>query len=233
MEIVRFENKRPMSLKNMLKYVASDSRVIEKTDGKISFTGGISTDPDEAYLCMMVTKELWHKLGGREYIHFEVSPEVADKKIMAMFGGKIANYFSNYACFFGVHQNTEHIHAHFVLNSVGFDGKKFSQSKSDLKRLKSDVCRIWKEVYSDEKAVLPSGQIISHPSGNKNYGYINTSYVPNISSGYIPSVYRWYSGAYYPVLTYKNQMITAVDEKTDICPMIMIIDDNGNMTPGI
>ena len=95
------------------------------------------------------------------------------------------------------------------------------------------MCRIWKEVYSDEKAVLPSGQIISHPSGNKNYGYINTSYVPNISSGYIPSVYRWYSGAYYPVLTYKNQMITAVDEKTDICPMIMIIDDNGNMMPGI
>lgn len=90
---------------------------------------------------MKTVKKLYHKTGGRQQIHLVVSLTPDDRNrsdnVYLDLASKVAGIFEGFQSYYAVHKDTAIRHLHIVLNSVSYiDGHKFSQSKSDLHRLK-------------------------------------------------------------------------------------------------
>jgi hypothetical protein len=129
------------NLMNIIKYVTNR----EKTDERI--ISGIGCNSTNAYEVMKQTKVDFAKEGGRTYTHIiqsfrpgEISSDDAHD-----IGIEFAKEFKEHQVLVATHKDKEHIHNHFVINSVSFaDGKKLHTSKSDLRLLKernNDICR--------------------------------------------------------------------------------------------
>ena len=133
------------SIKTAIEYVTRD----EKTEDKL--VSGFNCSPDTAYEEMQTTKEMWGKTGGRTYKHI-VQSFHPDESITTEEAHKIAQefvercpQFRGFEVLIATHQDKEHIHTHFIINSVSCeDGHKFQQSRQDLKqwkRLSDEILR--------------------------------------------------------------------------------------------
>ncbi len=115
----------------------------EKT--KASLMRGIGCSPSTALSEMELTKSIYNKTDGRQYFHFIysyspresnlISPEHildnAEELINRM------KQFDGYQSLIAVHTDTDHTHAHIVINSVNSEtGKKLAFSKEDLASMK-------------------------------------------------------------------------------------------------
>lgn len=114
----------------------------EKTIGK-KLCAGHNCHIDTAIVEMQTTKELYGKTGGRTYKHFvqsfppgeKLTPEKAHE--IAKEFAESCPLFSGFEVVYATHVDREHIHSHFVVNSVSFvDGRKFQMSKKDLENMK-------------------------------------------------------------------------------------------------
>ncbi len=101
---------------------------------------------------MMMIKNLWDKKGGRTYYHFIVSFHKDEKiieKEVAEFTMELierSKMFDDFQIVGAVHNDRDHLHSHFIVNSVSFvNGHKFQQSKKDLQNLKNLCDEICKE----------------------------------------------------------------------------------------
>ena len=113
-------------LRDVINY-AKNSNKTEKE----YFVTGINCEPDSAYEEMQDTKKYYNKedkiLAFHAYQSFkegEVTPEIAHK-----IGVQLANemWGDRFQVIVTTHLNTNHIHNHFVLNSVSYtDGKKIN-----------------------------------------------------------------------------------------------------------
>lgn len=120
----------------------------EKTEQKLQ--SGIGCNPETAYDEMQATKEAWGKTDGRQYLHFvqsfapgETNPEQAQA-----IGKELAENnkaWQGHEILVVTHQDREHIHNHFIINSVSYeDGHKIQSSKKDLENLKKqsdELCK--------------------------------------------------------------------------------------------
>lgn len=113
----------------------------EKTEAKL--LSGIGVSPETACEEMEATKSLFNKAGGRTYKHFVQSfaPEevITPEEAHAIAQAFAANCpkFKGFEVLIATHQDREHIHTHFILNSVSYaDGHKFQMSAGDLKSMK-------------------------------------------------------------------------------------------------
>ena len=133
MAIIKFINNK-VGLKKTLNYICKE----EKTNNKL--VTGINCMTENAYEEMMTVKKVFNKLGGREKIHFiqSFSPEdKLDYQTAHEIARKLIEEFKEYQIVIATHQDTKHIHSHFVINTVNFiNGKKIQFSKKDLERLK-------------------------------------------------------------------------------------------------
>lgn len=115
---------------------------------KECFVSAINCSVDIAYEEMMITKKTYNKTGGilgfHAYQSFgenEVTPEIAHQ-----IGVRLASemWGSRFEVVVSTHQNTKHIHNHFVINSVSFkDGKKYYDNHINyarMRRLSDDLC---------------------------------------------------------------------------------------------
>lgn len=115
---------------------------------KECFVSAINCSVDIAYEEMMITKKTYNKTGGilgfHAYQSFgenEVTPEIAHQ-----IGVQLASemWGSRFEVVVSTHQNTKHIHNHFVINSVSFkDGKKYYDNHINyarIRRLSDDLC---------------------------------------------------------------------------------------------
>ena len=125
------------NLSGIIKYVLKD----EKTEEKLVY--GQCLDVPTAYKQMIETKETWHKEGGVEYFHLiqsfppneNITPEQALEQAKKFLEG--TEKFWGHEILVAVHKDREHIHSHFIINSVNFaTGKKFHLSKKELEELK-------------------------------------------------------------------------------------------------
>lgn len=98
------------------------------------YYGGVAVsylNPEITIEQFKAVKRIYHKEDGRQIKHLVVSfaknEHVSAKKALEI-GYIIAEYFNNrYQIYFGVHENEEHIHIHFGINTVSYiDGKKYS-----------------------------------------------------------------------------------------------------------
>lgn len=123
-----------MHLRRALDYVMNP----EKTQN-CRLVGGINCQPEMAFRQMMDTKAKFGKMDKRQGYHIilsfkegEADPdmafEIAEKFVMEYLG-------SLYEAVYCVHDNTDHVHAHIIYNSVSFmDGRKYRYEKGDWEK---------------------------------------------------------------------------------------------------
>lgn len=118
----------------------------EKTEYKL--ISGVNCNPDNMVNDFNTTKELYNKNGGVQYQHIiqsfdphdDITPDKAHK-----LGLELAEkQFKGYEVFVVTHKDKEHIHNHFVVNSVSYEtGLKYKASNKslwDIKRESNRIC---------------------------------------------------------------------------------------------
>lgn len=131
------------SIYRVLHYVVTE----KFTQRHVRYFGGLNVDVSKADDQMILVKQYYHKLDGRQLRHFSVSFEnIITPYDAYVIGYQIAAYYARkYQIVFGVHENTENLHIHFMFNSVSFiDGHKCSESYSDLLQFKAYVNEVYR-----------------------------------------------------------------------------------------
>lgn len=134
---------------------------LEKTDEKL--ISGINCMPETAIEEFNFVKKQFRKEDGRTFVHIvqsfspddPLTPETAHE-----IGLRFAEYFPGYQILVATHKDKEHIHNHIIMNSVNFEnGKKFHQSKEELKKVKAyanSLCREYGLSETEEKSSFGS-----------------------------------------------------------------------------
>ena len=108
-------------------------------DGQQLVTG-INCQSESVYADFMTTKRLHHKTDGVLFYHMVQSfpkGEAVDPVTAHAAALKLAEYYEGYEVLVCTHTDREHIHSHFLINSVNFDtGKKLHIAKEQLQELR-------------------------------------------------------------------------------------------------
>lgn len=162
MEVVRVINKPYSSIGDLNRVICyatnpeeTKERTVGKEEDKRLFIGRLGVNPYNSEMMiqqMIAVKKMFHKEEGRQLRHIIVSFEKewnVDPQTALYIAYDIARYYSNrYQICFGVHQNTDDIHIHFVMNTVSFiDGKMYSGAFLELQQLKTHVSEVVHRYY--------------------------------------------------------------------------------------
>lgn len=140
-------------MSNVLDYAARSTKTEQK-----KYVSAINCSPERARDQMMLTKTHYHKQNGillwHGYQSFkpgEVTPEEAHKIGMELAQNLWGKDYEILVC---THLDREHIHNHFVVNSVSFrTGKKLDVRWKDMARESDRLCRQY------EKSIVENPQI--------------------------------------------------------------------------
>ena len=140
MPIIRFINSKTQTaggMKNVLSYVTRT----EKTQSEDKqYVTALNCSAPTAYEEMLATKNAYRKNSGRMYYHLvqsfpkgdDTPPELAHRIAVEL----AEKAFGKYECVVATHIDREHIHTHFVFNSVSFeDGKKYHSNGNTVQEL--------------------------------------------------------------------------------------------------
>lgn len=115
--------------------------------GDQQLVSGINCRPESAYDDFLRTKLLYHKDEGRMFYHMVQSfpkEEQVDPAAAHAAALKLAEYFEGREVLVCTHTDRDHIHSHFIINSVSLeDGRKLHISEpelSELRRRNDAVC---------------------------------------------------------------------------------------------
>lgn len=145
MAIIKAVKNSHSDIKHIINYVTKK----EKTVGK-KLCSAYNCNIDTAAKEMQITKELYNKTKRRTYKHLvqsfppeeEITPEQAHELAKEFIEQN--PLFSNFEVVYATHVDKDHIHTHFVVNSVSFvDGHKIQISKKnleDMKILNNNLC---------------------------------------------------------------------------------------------
>ena len=121
----------------VMRYTMQDKKT--EFDGQRLVTG-INCQPESVYADFMTTKRLYHKTDGVLFYHMVQSfpkGEAVDPVTAHAAALKLAEYYEGYEVLVCTHTDREHIHSHFLINSVNFDtGKKLHIAKEQLQELR-------------------------------------------------------------------------------------------------
>lgn len=136
MAIIKAINSKS-SIKNIIKYVADQ----KKTEEKLMSGKDCSEKPNQAIEDMKMTKELYKKTTGRQYKHFvqsfDPNDNITPEKVHQIGKEWAEKTFKGYEVFIATHIDKEHLHNHFVVNSVSFEtGEKLRYSSKELQKYK-------------------------------------------------------------------------------------------------
>lgn len=141
MAIVSFTNyKRGQSsgcMGAVMRYTMQDKKT--QFEGQRLVTG-INCQPESVYSEFMMTKRLYHKTDGVMFYHMVQSfpkDEAVDPATAHAAALKLAEYYEGCEVLVCTHTDREHIHSHFLINSVNFDsGRKLHIAKEQLQELR-------------------------------------------------------------------------------------------------
>ncbi len=142
----------------MQKYKTFDSK------SKRRLVSGINCDGDNSFHEFMATKKVYGKDNGIFFYHYAQSFSPSEKitpnqahEIALEFAEKA---WSGHEVLVTTHCDANHIHSHFVINSVGFEsGMKLRQSPSTLKKLRK---------LSDEICIAHGLSVLQPYQGGRN-----------------------------------------------------------------
>lgn len=143
------ESKQSISaMKGVIDYCCQDKKVYDEISNQ-RLVSGINCDGENAFKEFMATKKSYGKTDGMNFYQYvqSFSPE---ENITLQQAHKVALEFAEkawtgYEVLVATHCDSQHIHSHFVINSVSFEnGKKLRQNPNTLKSLRAlsdEICR--------------------------------------------------------------------------------------------
>lgn len=143
------ESKQSISaMKSVIDYCCQDKKVYDEISNQ-RLVIGINCDGENAFKEFMATKKSYGKTDGMNFYQYvqSFSPE---ENITPHQAHEIAIEFAEkawtgYEVLVATHCDVQHIHSHFVINSVSFEnGKKLRQNPNTLKSLRAlsdEICR--------------------------------------------------------------------------------------------
>ena len=133
------------AMRGVMLYVMQEKKTAWDGEPLVS---GINCQPQSVYDDFLNTKLLYHKDGGVMFYHMVQSfPKGAavDPRQAHEAARRLAEYFDGCEVLVCTHVDREHIHSHFLINSVNFDtGRKLHIAKEQLQELRQRndmVCR--------------------------------------------------------------------------------------------
>lgn len=146
-----------------------------KQEKKTAFEGrqlvtGINCQPEICYTQFISTKLQYNKCSQKMYFHFvqsfhpdeDITPEKAHTVAL-----ELAQQWKDYEVIVATHTDAEHIHSHFIINSVSFEnGRKLHFEKDDLTQLRK---------FSDE-ICMRHGLSICQPKKQQTSGIKQAEY---------------------------------------------------------
>ena len=133
-------------MKSVMRYVSQLSKTL--WDGQ-PLVSGIGCQPETAFDEFLSTKLLHRKDGGVMFYHMVQSfpkGEAVDAVTAHAAALKLAEYYEGYEVLVCTHTDREHIHSHFLINSVNFDtGRKLHIAKEQLQELRQRNDMVCKE----------------------------------------------------------------------------------------
>lgn len=113
----------------------------------------ISSDAKSAVREMMSVKEFFGKTDGRGALHGVISlPEIESDpenaaKLMQLCEHVMEEMFPDHQAVFAIHTNTENLHIHFIVNSVGLNGKKIHQDNDFIRKVLHPCINKYAKIY--------------------------------------------------------------------------------------
>ena len=127
-----------------MRYVQQEKKTM--WDGQ-RLVSGVNCRPESVYDDFLQTKLLYHKEEGRMFYHMVQSfpkDEPVDPATAHAAALKLAEYFKGREVLVCTHTDRDHIHSHFIINSVSLeDGKKLHISEpelTELRQLNDAIC---------------------------------------------------------------------------------------------
>ena len=166
MATVKFISDRKMQSRAGLSFILNYCQRKEKTTlGDRQLVTGINCLPASAYKEFVSTKLFYRKDSGRMFYHLlqsfspdeAITPETAHE-IAVKFASE---QFKGYEVLVATHVDKEHIHSHFIINSVNSDtGNKYHADKDEIQKLRDASDKLCLEyglsvLVPTKKAVKP------------------------------------------------------------------------------
>ena len=126
--------------KNSYSYLETENTENNYKNEKVCYVSSINCSERNPYEDMLFTKEEYGKTNGilafhgyQSFKEGEVTSDIAHE-----IGVKFAEeMFKDFEVVVATHQNTNHIHNHFIVNSVSFkNGKKYNNNRTNLAKLR-------------------------------------------------------------------------------------------------
>ena len=124
-------------MKAVMRYTMQEKKTLW---GGQRLVTGVNCQPESVYDEFMTTKRLYHKTDGVMFYHMVQSfpkDEVVDPVTAHAAALRLAEYYDGYEVLVCTHTDRDHIHSHFLINSVSFDtGRKLHIAKEQLQELR-------------------------------------------------------------------------------------------------
>lgn len=227
--------------------------ILDPSKTSSEYVGGIGVNAENAVSRMDAVKGVYHKTGGRQYIHFVASfRDKVSKDEAFEIAGELAQHYSSFQVLYAVHFNTYNTHIHFIINTVCvMDGHKFNQSQRDMLDVKNHFLLLCHQRgidydiedleydgcdddsflypdndYDDYERIYNHEQYYCEERSCYLFPYIDPIFEEN---PYLPLYYRDYGdGVYRPVFADTDadhlDVILDFNDQTDLWPGIFKID---------
>ncbi len=161
-KIMDHKYRNMQDLENLVNYAIKPEHCIEGTYGA---QGVLKGNTEEMYLQMYEIKNYFNKKKGRQAMHFILSFSEQEEKFIGLrealeIGYAVAGYFAGWQIVFGVHTNGEHLHIHFVLNTVSYvNGLKFSIGIAEVQKIQKWIEKMI-DGYSNRRQLFSKCQTV-------------------------------------------------------------------------
>lgn len=139
MAVVKMINNKSQSIQGLLCVIAYACKDAKTNHDGQQLISGINCVPSLAFDEFMTTKRLYNQDGGRMFYHMvqsfspeeNITPEVAHE-----IACKLANAIPGFEIVVATHCDADHVHSHFVINSVSYEtGKKYHSDPQSIQAL--------------------------------------------------------------------------------------------------
>ena len=166
--IARNKTQTRQGLWGLIHYCTQDKKTLH--DGR-KLVSGVNCVAQSAFNEMMNTKMQYHKTNGRMYYHLmqsfhpdeQLTPETAHE-IAIRFAEE---NFPSFEVLVATHVDRNHIHSHFVLNSVNAEtGRKYHSDNNEIQHLRD----------ASDKLCLEYGLSVIEPKSRRTKGMSTSEY---------------------------------------------------------
>ena len=142
------ESRQSLSaMKGVISYCLQEKKVMDNATGQ-RMVSGISCDGENAFTEFLTTKQAYRKTSGINFYHyvqsFSPGENITPQKVHAVAREFAERAWPGHEILVATHCDADHLHSHFVINSVSFeDGKKLRQNPNTLKELRElndEIC---------------------------------------------------------------------------------------------